>query len=41
MGRRTTITIKTGRSYSLGNFIVDCIMVPLTGGLWLIWMIVR
>lgn len=29
------------RSYGLGSFIFDLIMLFLTGGLWLIWIFVR
>lgn len=29
------------RSYGLGNFALDLIMLFLTGGLWLIWIFVR
>lgn len=29
------------RSYGFWKFIGDCIMVGITGGLWLIWIFVR
>lgn len=29
------------RSYTLVNFLIDLILVLLTGGLWLIWIFVR
>lgn len=29
------------RKYGLGNFILDVIMLFITGGLWLIWIFVR
>ena len=29
------------RHYGFGNFIGDCIMTFITGGLWLIWIFVR
>ncbi len=27
--------------YGLLNFILDCVLTILTGGLWLIWIFVR
>jgi len=27
--------------YGFGNFIMDCFMTVITGGLWLIWVFVR
>ena len=29
------------RHYNLINFLVDCALTALTGGLWLIWIFVR
>ena len=29
------------RKYTLGNFALDCLMTAVTGGLWLIWVVVR
>lgn len=29
------------RRYKLRNLIFDCLMVVLTGGIWLIWMFNR
>jgi hypothetical protein len=29
------------KRYGLGSFIFDCILVIITGGLWLIWIFVR
>jgi hypothetical protein len=29
------------RKYGFGNFILDCIGIVLTGGLWLIWIFAR
>lgn len=29
------------RKYGLFNFLVDLVLVGLTGGLWLIWIFVR
>jgi hypothetical protein len=28
-------------NYGCGLFILDCILVLITGGLWLIWIFVR
>lgn len=28
-------------NYGFGNFVLDCIGVILTGGLWLIWVFAR
>lgn len=29
------------RRYGLTNFLLDCLMVWITGGLWLIWIFIR
>ena len=29
------------RRYGLFNFLLDCILVSMTGGLWLIWIFIR
>jgi hypothetical protein len=29
------------RKYGFGSFLLDVIMVMVTGGLWLIWIFVR
>jgi len=29
------------RKYGCGSFLFDCILVIMTGGLWLIWILVR
>jgi hypothetical protein len=29
------------RHYGLFNFLVDCVLTVITGGLWLIWVFVR
>jgi hypothetical protein len=29
------------RRYGFWNFVLDCFMTYLTGGLWLIWIFVR
>ena len=29
------------KKYSLGHLIFDFIMVMITGGLWLIWILIR
>lgn len=29
------------RRYGLLNFLFDCVMVAITGGLWFIWIFVR
>lgn len=31
----------TRKRYGLSNFILDLLLVFLTGGLWLIWIFVR
>jgi len=30
-----------GRRYTFGRFLFDCLMLILTGGLWLIYIIIR
>lgn len=32
---------RTVKPYGLFNFIVDCVLTVITGGLWLIWVFVR
>lgn len=32
---------KKKRKYKLRTFIVDCVMIPLTGGLWFVWIFCR
>ena len=29
------------RHYGVLNFLLDCLMVWITGGLWLIWIFIR
>ena len=29
------------RTYGIGNFLLDIILVCITGGFWLIWIFVR
>ena len=29
------------RSYGVTNFIGDCFMIIITGGLWFVWIFVR
>lgn len=29
------------KKYGLLNFLLDCVLIILTGGLWLIWVFVR
>ena len=29
------------RRYGFGKFLFECVMVVITGGLWLIWIFVR
>lgn len=29
------------KKYGLLNFLLDCFLIILTGGLWLIWIFVR
>lgn len=38
---RTKIYIYTKRPYGLKHFLFDLFMIAITGGLWLIWMIIR
>lgn len=35
------VFIERRRRYGFFNFLLDIIMVGITGGLWLIWIIVR
>jgi len=35
------IVVVEKKSYGFWKFVGDCIMVLLTGGLWLIWIFVR
>lgn len=39
--RKTTVTVKYSGGYTVWMFILDMVMIPLTGGLWIIWMILR
>ncbi|WEO76068.1 hypothetical protein BJQ94_11860 [Cryobacterium sp. SO2] len=32
---------RNARKYGLGKFLLDVILVLITGGLWLIWIFVR
>ena len=29
------------KNYGLGSFIFDCFMIMITGGLWLLWIVLR
>lgn len=29
------------RKYGFGNFLVDCFMICITGGLWFVWIFAR
>jgi hypothetical protein len=29
------------RQYGFGNFLLDCFMIMITGGLWLVWIFAR
>lgn len=31
----------SNRHYGMGNFLLDVLLVAITGGLWLIWIFVR
>jgi hypothetical protein len=33
--------VKRSKRYTLRNFIFDAIMCCLTGGIWLIWVVIR
>ena len=35
------MSTKRGRRYGLFNFLFDCFCTIITGGLWMIWVIVR
>ena len=35
------VNIQERKRYGFWKFIFDCLMVILTGGLWLIWIFVR
>ena len=41
MRRRTVVTVKHKGGYNVWMFLLDLIMIPVTGGLWIIWMIIR
>lgn len=28
-------------SYTVGNFVLDAVLTILTGGLWLLWVVIR
>jgi hypothetical protein len=35
-------TTRNGRrKYNVFNFIFDCFMIVITGGFWLIWIVIR
>lgn len=33
--------LKTRKRYGTGQLVLDMVLIILTGGLWLLWMIVR
>lgn len=35
------LEVKNMKKYSFGNALFDIIMIFLTGGLWLIWILVK
>lgn len=35
------ITVSNGRRYGFTNFVGDAFMTCLTGGIWLVWVIIR
>lgn len=41
MNRRETYTVRYRRDYGFFHFLLDCTLVVLTGGLWLIWILIR
>ena len=38
---RSQTSYRPSRSYGCMGFLFDCLMVVITGGLWLIWIFVR
>lgn len=38
---KTVYTVSYRKRYGIFNFIVDCALTMITGGLWLIWIFVR
>lgn len=45
MGKNKTVTYNYNtnnkKSYNLFNFLFDCVMLVITCGFWLIWIIIR
>ena len=41
MSKSYTYTTRYKKDYTFGSFLFDIIMILLTGGLWIIWMIIR
>lgn len=41
MARTIYYTARRSRGYGLTNFIGDVFMTLITGGLWIIWWIIR
>lgn len=39
--KETIMSTSTRKRYGLSNFILDLLLIFLTGGLWLIWIFVR
>lgn len=29
------------KKYTFGKFVLDCILTVITGGLWIIWIVIR
>lgn len=41
MGKQYYVVSGSRRTYSVWHFLFDVFMVCITGGLWLIWIIIR
>lgn len=41
MSRSYKVNTSIKKEYDFGSFLFDLIMIVITGGLWIIWMIIR
>lgn len=39
--RKVTYTVKHGKNYGFWHLLLDFVLVLATGGLWLIWILIR
>lgn len=37
----TKVQIRVKKSYGFGHFLFDCFMITITGGLWLLWLVLK